>query len=53
MSNKSFSFVRKEMVEERAAPVSSQGLLYWMHQNLLSSIPQCSVDPCWPIYHPT
>nr|WP_321457161.1 amino acid ABC transporter permease [uncultured Cohaesibacter sp.] len=39
MSNKSFSFVRKEMVDERPAPVSSQGLLYWMHQNLLSSIP--------------
>nr|WP_319484966.1 amino acid ABC transporter permease [uncultured Cohaesibacter sp.] len=39
MSEHSLSFVRKEMVDQRPAPVSSQGPLYWMHQNLLSSVP--------------
>ena len=39
MSEKSVSFVRKEIQPERAAPANTRGLAHWIQENLFSSIP--------------
>ena len=38
MSNNSNSFVRHEMLEERAPPVGEGGVLKWVRENLFSSV---------------
>ena len=52
MSNNSNSFVRHEMLEERAPPVGEGGVLKWVRENLFSSVFNTSMTiiAVWVIY---
>ena len=52
MSNNSNSFVRYEMLEERAPPVGEGGVLKWVRENLFSSVFNTimTIIAVWVIY---
>ncbi|MAJ95021.1 MAG: amino acid ABC transporter permease [Marinovum sp.] len=52
MSNNSNSFVRHEMLEERAPPVGEGGVLKWVRENLFSSVFNTimTIIAVWVIY---
>ena len=52
MSNNSNSFVRREMLEERAPPVGEGGVLKWVRENLFSSVFNTimTIIAVWVIY---
>ena len=52
MSNNSNSFVRREMLEERAPPVGEGGVLKWVRENLFSSVFNTimTIIAMWVIY---
>ena len=52
MSNNSNSFVRHEMLEERAPPVGEGGILKWVRENLFSSVFNTimTIIALWVIY---
>jgi general L-amino acid transport system permease protein len=52
MSNNSNSFVRHEMLEERAPPVGEGGVLKWVRENLFSSVFNTimTIIALWVIY---
>ena len=52
MSNNSKSFVRHEMLEERAPPVGEGGVLKWVRENLFSSVFNTimTIIAVWVIY---
>ena len=52
MSNNSNSFVRHEMLEERAPPVGEGGVLKWVRENLFSSVFNTimTIIAMWVIY---
>jgi general L-amino acid transport system permease protein len=47
------SFVRKEMLEEKAPPVSQAGIIKWLRENMFSNIPNSilSIAALWAIYY--
>ena len=52
MSNNSNSFVRHEMLEERAPPIGEGGVLKWVRENLFSSVFNTimTIIAVWVIY---